>query len=238
MCKRKILLLIICFTALCLSAASATADLIFTIDKDAALLFTMQDAYNGASGYTAQLDSGSPYTDPAPYNPPFPGYMQGTVGFIGQLDPDLTGDVFGWMKIGSGDETIISDLSGYDAYQSFVANDNDDYWGAMLYITTSNGTTNTTYYSSGNTSIVSYGDFTEIANHAYRLLTLDLSGVSNLSNVVDIGFVAGGSHIQSIDSDYPSLGDSFHLSVVPVPAAVILGVLGLGVAGLKLRKFA
>jgi hypothetical protein len=35
-----------------------------------------------------------------------------------------------------------------------------------------------------------------------------------------------------------SRGGSIDVSVVPVPAAVVLGVLGLGVAGLKLRKFA
>ena len=38
-------------------------------------------------------------------------------------------------------------------------------------------------------------------------------------------------------SAYPGL-DLVSLTVVPVPAAVILGVLGLGVAGVKLRKFA
>ena len=32
--------------------------------------------------------------------------------------------------------------------------------------------------------------------------------------------------------------DNFRISVVPVPAAVILGILGLGIAGIKLRKYA
>ena len=32
--------------------------------------------------------------------------------------------------------------------------------------------------------------------------------------------------------------DNVDVSVVPVPGAVLLGILGLGVAGLKLRKFA
>jgi hypothetical protein len=31
--------------------------------------------------------------------------------------------------------------------------------------------------------------------------------------------------------------DDFTFNPVPVPAAVLLGMLGLGVAGLKLRKF-
>jgi hypothetical protein len=55
-----------------------------------------------------------------------------------------------------------------------------------------------------------------------------------------------GSIIQlSTTSNWFNLGDVFttdsgsiDASVVPLPAAVVLGVLGLGVAGLKLRKFA
>ncbi len=35
----------------------------------------------------------------------------------------------------------------------------------------------------------------------------------------------------------PSPSDSFNISAVPIPAAVLLGMLGLGVAGMKLRKF-
>jgi hypothetical protein len=37
---------------------------------------------------------------------------------------------------------------------------------------------------------------------------------------------------------YPSHGEWSHVTVTPVPAAVILGILGLGVAGIKLRKYA
>jgi hypothetical protein len=37
---------------------------------------------------------------------------------------------------------------------------------------------------------------------------------------------------------YPSHGEWSHVTVTPAPAAVILGILGLGVAGLKLRKYA
>ena len=37
---------------------------------------------------------------------------------------------------------------------------------------------------------------------------------------------------------YPSWGEFSDVSVVPVPGAVLLGMLGLSVAGIKLRKFA
>ena len=40
------------------------------------------------------------------------------------------------------------------------------------------------------------------------------------------------------NGNYPSHGEWSHVTVTPVPAAVILGILGLGVAGLKLRKYA
>jgi hypothetical protein len=36
----------------------------------------------------------------------------------------------------------------------------------------------------------------------------------------------------------PELGGSIDVGIVPVPAAVLLGILGLGAAGLKLRKYA
>jgi hypothetical protein len=37
---------------------------------------------------------------------------------------------------------------------------------------------------------------------------------------------------------FTAVGGSIDVSVVPVPAAVVLGLLGMGVAGLKLRKYA
>ena len=38
--------------------------------------------------------------------------------------------------------------------------------------------------------------------------------------------------------DSPSGSDAFHISAVPVPGAILLGMLGLSVVGIKLRKFA
>jgi hypothetical protein len=45
-----------------------------------------------------------------------------------------------------------------------------------------------------------------------------------------------GIHVSSIEDNAGNYSQSFIL--VPVPAAVILGLLGLGIAGIKLRKFA
>ena len=65
-------------------------------------------------------------------------------------------------------------------------------------------------------------------------------GGLDLSTITDIGIRIQGNMIGLTpgNSDYPSNPDAFHFSVVPVPAAVLLGILGLSVAGIKLRKHA
>ena len=55
-----------------------------------------------------------------------------------------------------------------------------------------------------------------------------IPGVFSLTETVMINHTAGGQ-VTSFDIES---------TVVPVPAAVLLGILGLGVAGLKLRKYA
>ncbi len=67
-------------------------------------------------------------------------------------------------------------------------------------------------------------------------------GNFNPSNVYTLDFLGLGDTVTfQINDFYPS-NDSGNLNVkiyalVPVPGAVLIGMLGLGVAGLKLRKF-
>lgn len=79
---------------------------------------------------------------------------------------------------------------------------------------------------------------------AIRFTLLSGKTFADVIDAINLGFTAPtaegslqiGVHVRSIGPNAKS--DSFILTPVPVPAAVILGMLGLGVAGIKLRKFA
>jgi len=94
----------------------------------------------------------------------------------------------------------------------FVSNDdNNDPWGVRLYLA---GVS----YVVPSFTILDPGDQT--------FLSLSFTP----GTVTEFGF----------EVDYPRVtgSDNFHISVVPVPAALILGLLGMGAAGLRLRRFA
>jgi len=102
-------------------------------------------------------------------------------------------------------------LDGYDSIGVNVANDDDDWWAVRLYL---EGATYTppalTNLDPGETAF------------------LTLSGWTG--DVTEFGFEINYMGTRG--------SDNFHISVVPVPAAVLLGMLGLGAAGIRLRKFA
>ncbi len=100
----------------------------------------------------------------------------------------------------------------YDQFGAYFANDDDDDWEVSIYVTTDEDT-----YASV---------FTGIDPGSQTFLSTPIFS----GNVLEFGFevnYAGG-----LGSDH------FHISVVPVPGAVLLGMLGLAVAGIKLRKLA
>lgn len=95
------------------------------------------------------------------------------------------------------------------------------------YVTGVGNVTLTAYDSSG--SVLGTPSFTGGANIVgYGTPPNKLLSVS----AANIAYV-----IFSPDSPYTFTVDDFTFNPVPVPAAVLLGMLGLGVAGLKLRKF-
>ena len=116
------------------------------------------------------------------------------------------------LRIGTTDVGGIG--SSYDSYGAWASNDNEDPIGLRLYAIDDAG--------------VHYSD-DEFVTMTVGLTTfLDIGGV-DFSTLSEIGFEIKGL-IGGLDQ--------FHVSFVPVPAAVILGILGLGIAGIKLRKYA
>mgnify|MGYP001608476392 FL=1 len=186
-----------------------------------AYALTLDDVAYSDTGGLNFMPSSSPTTDNTIYNGGGP--MQEEVGFFGSLD-DIGGDGYAWVKLGDPGADLDLDLSAYTDYLLYVANDDQDKWDVRLHLTAGG-----TEYTSAWTELAPVSDYS---------LTLDLTGLSGLTDVDDIGFYIRGHLIGPGTAGYPSDPDAYHISVVPVPAAVILGVLGLGVAGWKLRKYA
>ncbi len=212
--KRFLLLTVV----LAMMAGQANAAM-YTLTEAYAL--TLDDvAYSDAGGLNF-MPSTSPTTNNTTYNGGGP--MQEEVGFFGSLD-DTDADSYAWVKMGDPGADLNLDLSAYTDYLLPVANDDQDKWDVRLHLTAGG-----TEYTSAWTELAAVSDYD---------LVWDISGISGLSDVDDIGFYIRGHLIGPGTTGYPSDPDAYHISVVPVPAAVILGVLGLAVAGWKLRRFA
>jgi hypothetical protein len=75
-----------------------------------------------------------------------------------------------------------------------------------------------------NTQFVEWGDYNSV--HTYNLTYSDLSGAVGF-DIYDLPPMSNNSGSLTVNV----------YQLVPVPGAVLIGMLGLGVAGLKLRKF-
>ena len=142
------------------------------------------------------------------------GPLPGLYGETMQLEVAFAGHMIG---IQPGDYVLsigtAGGLAGFDSLVIPIANDNDDVYRYHAFVSYNNM-------------------FTTVQGPA-----LDLA--EDTKGTVSVAVGAGVTHFGfDIDLLGPSSSDDFHTSVVPVPAAVILGILGLGVAGLKLRKYA
>ncbi len=152
----------------------------------------------------------------------FPMYYQ--VGFAGDLKDSALGIPLASVDIGAAANTngvldALKLLGSFDSYGLNIANDNDDSWEYNLY---------------ADFSTKSYRSpaWTLLGSETHTFLTLSLvsapGGSEDFQYLTDIGFEIRATKYT----------DTYHTSVVPVPAAVVLGILGLGVVGLKLRKYA
>ena len=202
------------------------------LDRTTALTFTniaVDDAYSTGTfdvydGTTSTIRGGS---FDGLYGP-----MSGQVGFIAEVgdstDPGSLVTATMWASSpgldGDYDEGITS----------YFENDNQSYWSTQLFYTTGS----VIIESDGSVTLNPGGNeytsaFVELDENESTWLSI--SDNVDLSDITNIGFRVQGNMVYG---DYPSQEDKFHISLVPVPGAVILGILGLGVVGLKLRKYA
>jgi hypothetical protein len=168
-----------------------------------------------------------------------------------QFNITLTGNEDSWQKIGIGDNFPVAantgnsgDLSAYSSYAMTIRNPNTSGW-FMANIFVNSGWTDAPW---NMTNQYAENTWTWIGPGSQATLTLDLttlgvtdgnpSGQDRRKWLSNIGLQIG-TNMGSGDYKMPS-GTAFNVDVVPVPvpAAVLLGMLGLGAAGLKLRKFA
>ena len=149
------------------------------------------------------------------------------VGFTGNLNDNGGGDSaiaqIGLINIVGWDFLPLGLTGSYDSFNLPISNDNDDIWRYQAYVTVGNTITPT--YISG---------WTTLTEDTATTLTVSFGGNLDFSTVTGIGFKI--EWVPSLNDG--RLSDEYHTSVVPTPAAVILGILGLGVVGIKLRKYA
>ena len=225
-----------------LFAVQADAAL-WELDRPTALGFRTYDDFDGGGGDTV----GTPGTTGSLGIYDGPGLhatdgtdwgsyldMSGVVGFVSgpMIDLGGGGDNYVTAEVHSNGSPGLASAT-YSGITSYFQNDNDDIWEVQLF-----------YVDSGDAGLHESAWVSLAGDGGSTYLTaLDSDGVGglellDLANITDIGFRIRGNMIGQTNSDYPSSGDAFHVSVVPVPGAVLLGILGLSAAGIKLRKFA
>ncbi len=134
------------------------------------------------------------------------------VPFLGEVG--FVGTLSGndaWMRIG----VAGASAGTYDGFHTQLANDNQSTWEVRAF---ANGAV------SGGWVAIDPGEST--------WLTVAFPEAALTTFGFDVRLHRYNGPLS------PSVTDTFHVSVVPVPGAILLGFLGLGAAGLKLRKFA
>jgi hypothetical protein len=218
---KRILIFCVVFGLFAVQANAA----IWELDKTTALGFT---TYTDLDGPPVSDDVGSlsVYDGPTTkvFGPGGPNYgaalMSGEVGFVATFT-DFIGATTVTARISDGGNAGLS--GEYDGFTAYTQNDNDDIWSVRLFLEDDTGT----YFSD-------WHDLDGLGGSAYPLV----DHAFDFDDVIDFGFEIKGD-MTGADGN-PSSPDAFHYSVVPAPGAVLLGILGLGLGmvGMKLRKYA
>lgn len=168
-------------------------------------------------------------------------WFVGTMGGADQIpdDPDIYGSstmiyqvgFTGYLSQGSSLDGITNariglatpSLSGsYDSFLLPIANDDGDIWQYRAYIEINNDAP--VYSNSGVWTLLVPDTATE--------LFVNLGSLTDFSTVTGIGY-----EIQWVAAlNEGKTGDQFSTSVVPVPGALLLSLIGLGSLRLKFRK--
>jgi hypothetical protein len=229
----KRLLLISLIVGLCAGGASAT---MYKMDAATAELFTGVywsdiQTTNSNQVYYAGRSPGLSASDKI-YggNLSYGAIMNYAVGFTGNLkDNEAMPDGYASVSFGLGNNISTLFPTNVDTYDSFalpMINDNQQQWDVRLYAVTAGSYDvpdfvtpwiNLPVNGASTSPILSFGG------------DVDFS-----SSLTDIGFAI------RFNKATTGLGtqteDVFHVSVVPVPGAFLLGMLGLGVAGVRLHR--
>jgi len=214
---------------------------LFAVQANAAMWELTEVVAKGFTTYTNVGDAADNigtlliYDDPTTqiFGPP-----SGNYGSTGNIMSGAVGFVASFTDVSSDFDAVIAEVSYggspglpaapplYDGITSYFQNDNDDNWTVDLFYSDASG-----IYFSGPVTLAPSGGSAYVTVPAPGGL-----GSLSLATITDMGFRISG--VMDGLGGNPSSPDAFHVSLVPVPAAVLLGMLGLGVAGWKLRKFA
>ena len=227
--KRRIFLLVICFAALCLSTAPASANLFdFSFSG-------IRSVFDGVDTFSVSVNK-SPGTT--------------TSGNVTRQELP-TSDMayffnFGWFSPSPGDFSLSMELTNIsasyaDGIGSFVITDidGDTIIGDIMGTWIPTGTDNTFAGTMSNVRFIDTG--TPDGSFDGHLGSVQMDFISSPWCGTLIELSSGGTWFYN--GDYDSAAGGVTASVVgpqsvPVPVAVLLGIIGLGVAGLKLRKYA
>jgi hypothetical protein len=188
---------------------------IYTLDKSVATQFREVALSPGDVGDLGLVidRNGTTYYTGTWYHPGvYEDVMQGKVGFVGILGDDDHSSLAS-MRIGG---SITPGL--YNGFAAYIANDNQSVWQYRL-------------YASDGAAIVANNVWTPLVPGTSASLELTFPEMT----VTEIGFEIQLNH--GLPGG-PSTADAFFTSVVPVPVpgALLLSLLGLGITGLKLRR--
>jgi hypothetical protein len=166
------------------------------------------------------------------------GMFGANYGSQGNLMAGQVGFVASYTDLSADSDFVVSEVSyggspglmgtGYDGITGFFANDNNSDWSLRFFYSTGVGMAKVTNYSTPLATLAPGG-----GSMYLTVLAPGGPGSLDLSTITDMGFEV--SALMGSGS-YPSSPDAYHISVVPVPGAFLLGILGLGVAGARLRK--